>query len=273
VHSTKQGLTWLHGIECQSQAVYDKQGQSDGYQGVVVAKTDRLKKDRLREFEARQVLNATQRNRKKRDQWVWTGAAVLAVVVSGLGVFAYATVGPGAPPSAPPASLSENREWTGQIALSGVELSMTLDGVNAPQAVANFIKLSRDGFFDESACHRLTTDVIYVLQCGDHLGIGTGNPGYTFGPIENAPADQLYKKGTIAMARSSNDASSHGSQFFIVYEGSTIPSDLVGGYTVFGTVTSPLDTFISTFVTPGTDDGSPDGRPQALAKIESITIR
>jgi len=238
-----------------------------------VAKIDRLKKDRLREFEARQVQNTTRRERLRKDQWVWSGAAVIAVVISSLGLFSYTTIGPGAPLQAPPTSLSENREWSGEITISGVELAVTLDGANAPQAVANFVQLSSDGFFDESACHRLTTDVIYVLQCGDHLGLGTGNPGYTFGPIENAPTDEFYPKGTIAMARSQGDAESQGSRFFIVYEDSTIPSDLVGGYTVFGKVTSPLDAFISAFVTPGTDDGSPDGRPSALAKIESITIR
>lgn len=238
-----------------------------------MAKTDRLKKDRLREFEARQVLNNSRRARTKKDQWVWSGVAAVAVLISSLGLVAYNTIGPGAPPSAPPASLSENREWTGEITISGVELAVTLDGVNAPQAVANFIQLSKDGFFDESACHRLTTDVFYVLQCGDHLGIGTGNPGYTFGPIENQPVDDFYKAGTLAMARSTNDASSQGSQFFIVYEDSEIPSDLVGGYTVFGQVTSPLDEFITAFVEPGTEDGSPDARPTALAKIESITIR
>jgi len=238
-----------------------------------VAKTDRLKKDRLREFEARQVQNTRQRERLRKDQWVWSAAAVIAVVMSSLGLFAYTTIGPGAPLQAPPASLSENREWSGEVTISGVPLAVTLDGALAPQAVANFVQLSRDGFFDESACHRLTTDVIYVLQCGDHLGLGTGNPGYTFGPIENAPTDEFYPKGTIAMARSEGDAASQGSQFFIVYEDSTIPSDLVGGYTVFGRVTSPLDAFVSAFVAPGTDDGSPDGRPSALAKIESITIR
>lgn len=238
-----------------------------------MAKTDRLKKDRLREFEARQVLNASKLARMKRDQWVWSAIAAAAVLVSSLGLVAYNTIGPGAPPSAPPASLSENREWTGSLTISGVELDVTLDGAKAPQAVANFVQLAADGFYDESACHRLTTEEFFVLQCGDHLGIGTGNPGYSFGPIENAPEGDFYPAGTLAMARSTNDATSQGSQFFIVYEDSTIPSDLVGGYTVFGQVTSPLDTFITSFVEPGTDDGSPDGRPVALAKIESITIR
>ena len=112
-----------------------------------------------------------------------------------------------------------------------------------------------------------------MVQCGDPLGIGIGNPGYTFGPIENAPADNVYKAGTIAMARASNDGESMGSQFFIVYEDSEIPADIAGGYTIFGEVTEGLDEFVSAYVTSGTADGSTDGQPAFPVVISSITIR
>ena len=75
------------------------------------------------------------------------------------------------------------------------------------------------------------------------------------------------------MARVGGDASSMGSQFFIVWDDSTIPSDLAGGYTVFGTVTQGMSGVIDQVVTPGVEGGSGDGAPVATAVISSITIR
>jgi peptidyl-prolyl cis-trans isomerase B (cyclophilin B) len=235
--------------------------------------SDRQKREHLRQFEARQVLNRGQKARLAKDQWVWSGAAVLAVTVSSLALFAYSSVGPGAPGKAPSASLSENREWSGVVEMDTVSLGITLDGVNAPQATANFVSLVNDGFYETSSCHRLTTEALFVVQCGDPFGLGFGGPGYTFGPVENDPADGTYPAGTIAMARSANDGDSMGSQFFIVYEDTILPSDLAGGYTVFGAVTSGLDDFIERLVAPGTIDGSTDGQPAADTTITSITIR
>ncbi len=84
------------------------------------------------------------------------------------------------------------------------------------------MSLAESGYFDGTSCHRLTTSGIYVLQCGDPTGTGTGDPGYKFGPVENAPTDDVYPAGTVAMARQGGDADSMGSQFFLVYEDSTI---------------------------------------------------
>lgn len=238
-----------------------------------MAKDERLKKDRLRQFEARQVLHQTQRQRRKKDQWLSTVVAIFVVAVAGVAVWAYGAVGPGAPKQVPSASISENRTWVGDITLSGVTLPIELYGDLAPQAVANFIQLTRDDFYSETTCHRLTTERLFVLQCGDPLGSGLGNPGYVFGPIENAPEDNFYPAGTLAMARGANDAETQGSQFFIVYEDSTIPADSAGGYTVLGRVTGSLDEFRASFVEPGIQEGLTDGAPVARAVIESITIR
>lgn len=234
---------------------------------------NRVKRDQLRVFEARQVLFAAKKKRTRRDQWVWVGAAVGATVLSSLALFGYSTIGPGQPAQVPNASLSESREWTGELVLGDVVMGVTVDGELAPQASANFISLAQEGFYDGTVCHRLTTEGIFVLQCGDPLGAGFGGPGYSFGPVENAPSDDTYPRGTLAMARTPNDAGSQGSQFFIVYEDSVIPRDLAGGYTVFGTVTSGLDAMVETFVAPGTEDGQPDGRPAIEPSIARITIR
>lgn len=141
----------------------------------------------------------------------------------------------------PDPALAEDRTWQGELRTTAGDLTLELDGAAAPQAVASFVTLADDGFFDGTTCHRLVTSGIFVLQCGDPTGTGTGGPGYAFGPIENAPDDDVYPAGTVAMARQGNDAASMGSQFFLVYEDSTIPADTAGGYTVLGTITSGMD--------------------------------
>lgn len=173
-------------------------------------------------------------------------------------------------PLAPAASLAQSRSWDVTMDTNVGAIEMSLDGVDAPQAVASFVSLADQGFFDATDCHRLTTSGIFVLQCGDPTGTGTGGPPYRFGPIENAPSDNVYPAGTVAMARQSGDASSMGSQFFIVYEDSTIPSDGVGGYTVFGTVTQGLD-IVRSIAQGGTVAGGTDGRPALSVIITKVT--
>lgn len=172
----------------------------------------------------------------------------------------------------PDPALAEARAWTGAISLNSGDVGIELDGAAAPQAVANFVTLAEKGYFDDTKCHRLVTDGIYVLQCGDPEGTGMGGPGYTWGPIENAPADDVYPAGTIAMARVGGDGASMGSQFFIVYDDSTIPSDTAGGYTVFGHVTSGLDV-VEAIADAGTAEGAPDGPPASDVIIEGVKIQ
>ena len=130
----------------------------------------------------------------------------------------------------------------------------------------------QSGFYDGLGCHRLTTEGLFVLQCGDPNGDGTGGPGYTYGPIENAPEDGVYPAGTIAMARQAGDAESQGSQFFIVYEDTTLTADEAGGYTVIGRVTDGLDALRSEIVDFGTVDEAPDGQPVRPVTITSFDV-
>jgi peptidyl-prolyl cis-trans isomerase B (cyclophilin B) len=175
--------------------------------------------------------------------------------------------------SLPDASTAEGRTWTATVDLCAgddeTQVTLELDGAKAPQAVASFVSLARQGYFDGTSCHRLTTSGIYVLQCGDPTGTGTGGPGYSFGPIENAPADDVYPAGTLAMARVGGDGSSMGSQFFLVYQDSTIPSDAAGGYTVFGRITSGLDV-VQAVADAGAAGGLSDGPPAAPVTIEGV---
>jgi len=173
--------------------------------------------------------------------------------------------------SAPDPALALDKVWTLDIDTNQGPITVELNGVKAPQAVASFVSLAQDGFFAGTDCHRLTTSGIYVLQCGDPTGTGTGGPAYRFGPVENAPADDLYPAGTLAMARVGNDPASMGSQFFIVYEDSVIPSDTAGGYTVFGEVTQGL-AIVEDVAQAGTITGGTDGRPAQSVIINEVSV-
>ncbi|MGO3886870.1 MAG: peptidylprolyl isomerase [Mycetocola sp.] len=228
-----------------------------------------------------------------RDNWIAVIASAAVIVVAALVQFA---VNPGAPapeasatdtatPTAsaaagqnsgdvPDIELSEGRTWTGDIVFNDdITLGIELDGAAAPQGVASFISLTQSGFYDGLSCPRLTTDGFSVLQCGSPDGTLSGTPGYSYGPIENAPSDDVYPAGTIAMARVGNDGYSMGSQFFIVYEDTTIGSDSAGGYTVLGHVTDGLDELVSGIADKGVEDGGADGAPAVETIMTSVTIK
>lgn len=209
------------------------------------------------------------------------GAVALAIVLQ----FVYFGIGPGQSTATPDPSptvaqnsdlvpsptIAEGREWIGTIEVGGQKLEVVLDGKNAPQATANFISLSSKNFYTDVSCHRITTAGIFVLQCGDPNGDGSGGPGYNWGPVEAAPENDTYAEGTLAMARRGGDGSSMGSQFFIVYKESMIPSDAAGGYTVFGKITKGLDKLQPVFEA-GTADGTSDGNPATETKLGTIAL-
>lgn len=137
----------------------------------------------------------------------------------------------------------------------------------APATVASEVFLASNGFYDNTSCHRLTTAGIFVLQCGDPAGDGTGGPGYVV-PDENLPADgeANYPAGTVAMANAG--AGTSGSQFFIVYADTTLPGD----YTIWGTVTEGLD-IVEEIASVGVADDAEDGAPRQPVFIESATVQ
>jgi peptidyl-prolyl cis-trans isomerase B (cyclophilin B) len=135
----------------------------------------------------------------------------------------------------PSPELSEHATWRATLTTNCGDIVIDLDGKLAPQTVASFIFLSQQKFYDDVPCHRLVTSGIYVLQCGDPTGTGSGGPGYEYG-LENAPADGDYPTGSVAMART-QDPNSNGSQFFIVYADTQLPAP---GYSIFGKVVSGL---------------------------------
>jgi peptidyl-prolyl cis-trans isomerase B (cyclophilin B) len=183
------------------------------------------------------------------------------------------TVKPPATPqsfaTAPDAALAQGRSWKLTLTTSCGTIVAELDGAKAPKAVANAIFLSGKKFWDGSPCHRLGLGTLKMLQCGDPTGTGTGGPGYQFGPVENAPADGVYKRGVLAMARASSQ-SSQGSQFFILFGDTPLP----GGYTVFGQIVQGLDVIDKVaaggVASVGQDGGS--GAPSRAISIVSTNV-
>ena len=159
---------------------------------------------------------------------------------------------------APDKATAAGKLWTATVTTTCGELTFELDGVKAPQTVASFAHLAKEGYWAPSPCHRVTTSGIFVLQCGDPTGTGSGGPGYTFG-VENAPKDGVYPAGTLAMART-QDPNSNGGQFFITYKETKLPTD-GGGYTIFGKVTGGLDIIekiaAGKALAPQPEDGTP----------------
>jgi peptidyl-prolyl cis-trans isomerase B (cyclophilin B) len=149
------------------------------------------------------------------------------------------------------------------------DMTFTLNRSEAPCTVASFVSLVNQKYYDDTPCHRLVTSGIYVLQCGDPTGSGTGGPGYTI--PDEATGSEQYPAGTIAMARSSQ-AHSGGSQFFIVYKDSPSLMQNLGNlqYTIFGTVSNGLSV-VDKVAAAGTSNGSTDGAPKLPIKLTTLT--
>jgi cyclophilin family peptidyl-prolyl cis-trans isomerase len=103
---------------------------------------------------------------------------------------------------------------------------------DAPETVANFRKLAKDGFYDGLIFHRIIKD--FMIQGGCPDGNGTGDAGYKFDDEIN---DHKLVRGTLAMANSGPNT--NGSQFFIVTTEATPWLD--GKHTVFGQVVDGMD--------------------------------
>ncbi|MEC5179426.1 peptidylprolyl isomerase [Arthrobacter sp. CG_A4] len=259
-------------------------------------------KRRVQQMEAKRELRGEQDKRRKRDNVLAVGAgtaAIVAALVLQLTVFSsnptedeYAATqagltSPSATPSAsPPASpgngenipkpeTAAGKTLTGELKLSSGALGVELDGTKAPQATAVFKSLADQGFYAGLSCHRLTTAESFgVLQCGSKGGDGGSDAAYTWGPLENTPADNSYPAGTIAVARTGGNAYGNGTQFFIVYKDTVIPADAAGGYTVVGKVTSGLDvvgTIAAAGLKPG--DNATDGAPVEPVTIDSFSLK
>jgi peptidyl-prolyl cis-trans isomerase B (cyclophilin B) len=140
-----------------------------------------------------------------------------------------------------------------------------LYAAKAPHTVNSFAFLAGKGYFTDVPCHRLTTSGIYVLQCGDPTGSGSGGPGYSF-KDENL-AGATYGPGVLAMANSGPNT--NGSQFFICWKDTTLSP----AYTPFGTVTQGMSV-LQKIAAAGDDsqNGPGDGYPTRYTGFHNVQI-
>jgi peptidyl-prolyl cis-trans isomerase B (cyclophilin B) len=156
------------------------------------------------------------------------------------------------------------------------DIPLTLDRALAPCAVNSFVSLSKQNFYNDTMCHRLGTEGLQMLQCGDPAATGDpttdgqGGPGYTM-PDEAFP-EIKYGRGILAMAKT-QAPNSGGSQFFMVYGSADgLPAD----YSVFGSISDEglkvLDAVAKAGIAnPNPQDGT--GAPTKQVKFTGVTVQ
>ena len=177
-----------------------------------------------------------------------------------------------------PKSISKTLPKTMSIETNCGPIVISLLSSKAPLTITKMSALARAKYFDMSYCHRLTTQGIFVLQCGDPSASGSGSPaGWQGYKDENLPTDgkRLYPAGTVAMANSG--PGTNGSQFFLVFKNSTLDPN----YTVWGKITKGLDLLVKVgdvgaYTINATDKKAyyaADGYPIQPIEIRKVTVK
>ncbi|MEV7868619.1 peptidylprolyl isomerase [Streptomyces sp. NPDC088124] len=259
-----------------------------------MVKSDQRRRQLAREkFERQQQRRVEARQKAKRRNAII--ASVLAVVVLAGGA-AYFSVGlsdgdkpekddaaaeasPSAEPSEkaepePKMAIDQNAKYSLDLKTSQGDIAIAMDAKKTPHTVNSFKALADKGYFDGTKCHRLTTEGIFVLQCGDPKGDGTGGPGYTIEDenltaLGKAGADGsvTYPAGTVAMANTGQPHTG-GSQFFLVYKDTKLPPS----YTPFGTMDDAGLKAVEAVGKAGVDGGASDGAPKKAVTVEKVTV-
>jgi peptidyl-prolyl cis-trans isomerase B (cyclophilin B) len=176
-------------------------------------------------------------------------------------------------------TIDKTAKYTMDLTTNRGAISIAMDAKKTPHTVNSFTSLADKKFFDNTKCHRLTTEGIFVLQCGDPKGDGTGGPGYTI-PDENlsslgkpgADGSVTYKAGTVAMANTGQPHTG-GSQFFLVYKDSPLPPQ----YTPFGTMDSAGLKVVQSVAKAGVAGSTAkapvsDGAPKEAVTVQKATV-
>ncbi|MGP4019955.1 peptidylprolyl isomerase [Saccharopolyspora sp. 5N708] len=183
----------------------------------------------------------------------------------------YRPDGEASKPVQPPANGEVSSKGTVQATIDTSQgaIPLTLDRALAPCTVNSFISLAKQGFYNQTDCHRIGTEGLQMLQCGDPTGQGSGGPGYAFDD-ETFPELQ-YGRGYLAMANSGPNT--NGSQFFMVFGDAPLSPD----YTVFGTISEEGLKVIDTIARAGHDgafEPSPGGgHPNLKVTFNKVEVQ
>ena len=166
----------------------------------------------------------------------------------------------------PPAEATVTGEVPMTLETSIGALKLTLDADAAPCTVSSIVSLAEQGYYDDTFCHRLTTQPGFgVLQCGDPTGTGGGGPGYTI--PDELEQTSTYPAGTLAMANT-GQPDSGGGQFFICYTDTQLPPQ----YTAFGTVDQAGIEAVTEAAAAGVQGGGGDGPPVTPVEISKAVV-
>ncbi|MEU9059322.1 peptidylprolyl isomerase [Streptomyces sp. NPDC048430] len=256
--------------------------------------SDQRRRQLAREKFERQQQRREEARRRTRRLTVIIASSVAVVAVIGVGAYvsldgddsktsadAAASESPSASPSAsessapePAMKIDKKAEYSMSLRTSQGDIGIAMDAAKTPHTVNSFKALADKGYFDDTKCHRLTTEGIFVLQCGDPKGDGTGGPGYTI-PDENLTAlgkandkgSVTYPAGTVAMANTGQPGTG-GSQFFLVYKDTELPPS----YTPFGTMDDAGLKAVKKVAEAGVAGGAGDGAPKKTVTVEKATV-
>jgi len=162
-------------------------------------------------------------------------------------------------PEPPVVKFASGKRYVWQLETNLGSLQVQLMPDVAPKHVSSTIYLTRLGFYDGLAFHRVIQE--FMAQGGCPRGTGTGGPGYEYaGEFDKSVKHD--RPGLLSMANAG--PGTDGSQFFLTF----VPTPwLDGKHTIYGEVTSGMDTLKALEAV-----GSPSGRTAEPLKIESVTI-
>jgi peptidyl-prolyl cis-trans isomerase B (cyclophilin B) len=169
----------------------------------------------------------------------------------------------------PPAKPDNKASYQATIKTNRGDVVIDLLNSKATCTVNSFVFLAAKSFYNNTPCPRLSSSQgLYILQCGDPTGTGSGGPGYEF-YSENL-SGATYPAGTVAMANSGLPYS-NGSQFFLVYQNTTLSPN----YTPFGRIVSGLSVLQNVAkagIGPPLNPAG-GGTPKEKVVIESVIIK
>jgi cyclophilin family peptidyl-prolyl cis-trans isomerase len=176
-----------------------------------------------------------------------------------------ASAATGACPASQPPALAKGETRTVTIETAKGTIAIKVEADLSPIAAGNFVALASCGFYDGVVFHRVATlqdGTPFVIQGGDPTGTGTGGPGYA---IQDEPVTATYKRGTVAMARTSAP-NSVGSQFFIVLDDKDEPIlASANTYQIIGSVSSGMDAVDAIYAAAGGQELP--ANPVAMTKV------